>query len=45
MTYSYNYKLTNGLVEVLDLCTYFTTDILGTKRPLGAAWDIGALEH
>jgi len=28
-----------------DLATYFTTDIAGTARPQGAAWDIGACEH
>jgi hypothetical protein len=28
-----------------DLSAYFTTDIIGTIRPQGGAWDIGAYEY
>jgi hypothetical protein len=36
----------SGPIDIgLDLSSYFTTDILGTLRPQGLAWDIGAYEY
>jgi hypothetical protein len=29
----------------VNLSSYYTTDFLGTSRPQGAAWDIGAFEY
>ena len=42
-----DYKLTSGsagIDEGIDLSSFFTTDILGIKRPLGTVWTIGAVE-
>ena len=43
-----DYKLvtgSKGIGGAIDLSTYFTTDILGAKRPIGAAWDMGAFQY
>src|ERR1035437_3855323 len=43
-----DYKLSTGSAGIntgTDLSTYFTTDKLGTSRPQGSAWDIGAFQH
>ena len=40
-----DYKLTSNINNGTDLSAYFTTDILGTIRPKGAAWVRGAFEH
>jgi hypothetical protein len=40
-----DYKLVSGSAGInqgTDLSAYFTTDILGTSRPQGTAWDMGA---
>src|ERR1035437_10152183 len=42
-----DYKLvtgSKGIDRATDLSTYFTTDILGTTRPIGAAWEMGAFQ-
>jgi hypothetical protein len=43
-----DYKLvtgSKGIGGAIDLSTYFTTDILGAKRPKGASWDMGAFQY
>ena len=41
------YKLVEGsagIDEGTDLSAYFTTDINGVTRPVGAGWNLGAVE-
>lgn len=37
-------KGSSGIDEGISLSSYFTDDFIGTKRPQGSAWDIGAFE-
>jgi len=44
---AYDFRLVAGAKSVnsgASLSSYFTTDIMGTARPQGFAWDIGAYE-
>ena len=44
---NHNYRLNNNTIAKdtgTDLTGTFTTDIIGTNRPQGIAWDIGAYE-
>lgn len=43
-TTSSDYRVTNFYNTGTDLSAYFTTDIEGSSRPQGSAWDKGAVE-
>lgn len=42
----WNVQLSSPVIDAgISLLSYFTTDILGTSRPQGSGWDIGAYEY